>query len=352
MTGSSWEMSCPVPMDGNEERITLAHGEGARLTRRLVSEHILPALNNPVLSEISDAASLLAEGRRLALTTDSFVVSPLFFPGGDIGSLAVFGTVNDLLVSGAKPRWLTLSLIIEEGFPIPLLDRIIESIAKAAMACAVLVAAGDTKVVPRGKCDGLFVNTTGLGELMDPVPPGPSGLQERDVLIVSGPIGHHGLAVLCAREELGFDPMPRSDSSPLIDPIRKLRESVGPHIRAMRDATRGGVSAVLHEWALASRLTMAIRERDIPLSPDVRGASEVLGLDPIHAANEGTFLAAIAPEFAEAALLALKAVPQTRNAAMIGEVISRQIAPVLIRRLLGRDQPLDEPSGAAFPRIC
>lgn len=339
-------------MDGNEERITLAHGEGARLTRRLVSEHILPALNNPALSEMSDATSLLTEGRRLALTTDSFVVSPLFFPGGDIGSLAVFGAVNDLLVSGAKPRWLTLSLIIEEGFPIPLLDCILESIAKAATTCGVVVAAGDTKVVPRGKGDGLFVNTTGLGELIDPVPPGPSALQEGDVLIVSGPIGHHGIAVLCARDDLGFDPPPQSDSAPLIDPITKLREAVDPHIRAMRDATRGGVSAVLHEWALASRLTMAIRERDIPLSPDVRGASEVLGIDPLHAANEGTFIAAIAPDFAEAALRALRAIPQTRNAALIGEVVSRQIAPVTIRRPLGRDQPLDEPSGAAFPRIC
>jgi hydrogenase expression/formation protein HypE len=317
-----------------------------------VSEHILPAFNNPALSEMSDAASLLAEGRRLAVTTDSFVVSPLFFPGGDIGSLAVFGTVNDLSVSGAKPRWLTLSLIIEEGFPIPLLDHIIKRIAQAAMACGVVVVAGDTKVVPRGKCDGLFVNTTGLGELIDPVPPGPSALQEGDVLMVSGPIGHHGLAVLCARDDLGFDPLPRSDSAPLIDPIRKLREAVGPHIRTMRDATRGGVSAVLHEWASASRLTMAIRERDIPLSSDVRGACEVLGLDPLHAANEGTFVAAIVPQFADAALATLTAVPQTRNAAMIGEVVSRQIAPVTIRRLLGRNQPLDEPSGAAFPRIC
>lgn len=352
MNNPSWQLHCPIAIDDNGPRVTLAHGEGARLTRRFLEETIRPILGNPALSPMSDAARLFPDGRRLALTTDSFVVSPLFFPGGDIGSLAVYGTVNDLVVSGAKPRWLTLSLIIEEGFPLALLESILHRIGTAAKSCAVSVVAGDTKVVPRGTGDGLFINMTGVGELVDPVPPGPEALEEGDLLIVSGPIGRHGIAVLCAREEIEFDPMPASDSASLMVPVTALRQAVGCDIRAIRDATRGGVSAVLHEWAAACDLTMTIREDDIPVSPDVRGACELLGLDPLHSANEGTFVAAIAGDSAKEALSALQAVSQTKQASLIGQVTKRQIAPVTIQRTLGRAQPLDEPSGAAFPRIC
>ncbi len=352
MNTPAWQLHCPIPIAESDERITLAHGEGARLTRRFINEHIRPVFENPILSPLPDAAQILAESQRLAVTTDSFVVTPLFFPGGDIGSLAVYGTVNDLAVSGAQPRWLTLSLIIEEGFPIRLLDRILIQVAQAANNCSVTVVAGDTKVIPRGTGDGLFVNTTGIGELVDPVPPGPQSLQEGDVLIVSGPIGHHGMAVLCAREEFGFDPLPTSDSAPLIAPITALRQAVGQNIRAIRDATRGGISAVLHEWAAACDRTLNLWEQDIPLSSDVRGACELLGLDPLHVANEGTFLAAVDVGAAEEAIHALRAIPQTQRAAVIGRVTERRIAPVTIRRTLGRDQPLDEPTGAALPRIC
>ncbi len=352
MNEPSWQLHCPISVDKNDARITLAHGEGARSTRRLIEEHIRPAFDTPELASLPDAAHVNSDTRRLAITTDSFVVSPLFFPGGDIGSLAVYGTVNDLAVSGAIPRWLTLGLIIEEGLPLAVLDCILNSVASAAKECSNSIVAGDTKVVPRGTADGLFLNTTGIGELVDPVPPGPQSIQEGDVLIVSGPIGRHGIAVLCAREELEFDPPPTSDSAPLIDAVAALRKSVGSDIRAIRDATRGGVSAVLHEWAAACGLTMRLRDREIPTSPDIRGACELLGLDPLHVANEGTFVAAVAAASADAAVKALQSHSQTQRAAVIGQATSHQLAPVTIQRTLGSDRPLDEPTGAPLPRIC
>jgi len=352
MSGPTWQMYCPIPLDENGARITLAHGEGARLTRRLIEEHIQPTFDCLELANLPDAAHIVTDTRRLAVTTDCFVVSPLFFPGGDIGSLAVYGAVNDLAVSGARPRWLTLSLIIEEGLPLAVFDCILKSVANTANECCVSVITGDTKVVPCGTADGLFLNTTGIGELVDPVPPGPQSIQTGDRLIVSGPVGRHGIAVLCAREELEFDPPPSSDSASLIDPVAALRQAVGPNVRAIRDATRGGVSAVLHEWAAACDLTMCLREGEIPTSNDIRGACELLGLDPLHVANEGTFVAAIAAEAAEAAVKALQLLPQTQHANIIGEAKVRQIAPVTIYRTLGREQPLDEPAGAALPRIC
>ncbi len=352
MNGDSWQLHCPIPIAEDAARITLAHGEGARLTRQLIERHIRPAFESPELAELPDAAHLTAESRRLAVTTDSFVVSPLFFPGGDIGSLAVYGSVNDLAVSGAKPRWLTLSLILEEGLPLVLLDRVLESVAAAAKCCGVVVVAGDTKVVPKDAADSLFLTTTGVGELIEPVPPGPSLIQPGDALIVSGPIGRHGVAVLCAREEIEFDPPPTTDSAPLADPIAALRRAIGPQIRAIRDATRGGVSAVLHEWAAACNLTMNLHERDIPVGSDIRGACELLGLDPLHVANEGTFVAVVAADAVEDALAALRSFPQTEGAAAIGQVVDRKIAPVTIQRTLGSERPLDEPAGALLPRIC
>lgn len=352
MSNSSWQRHCPVPIDDSAERITLAHGEGARLTRRLIEEHIQPVFDCPASAALPDAAHVSAGDARIAITTDSFVVTPLFFPGGDIGTLAVYGSVNDLAVSGATPRWLTLSMIIEEGLPLAVLDRVLASVAAAAKECAVSVIAGDTKVVPRNAADGLFLTTTGVGVPADPVPPGPTAIQPGDALIVSGPIGRHGIAVLCAREEFDFQPAPASDSASLIEPIALLRKAVGRQVRAIRDATRGGVSAVLHEWAGNCSLTMSLRERDIPLSPDVRGACELLGLDPLHVANEGTFVAAVEASAAESAVKSLRSLPQTANAAIVGTVSPRGIAPVTICRSLGRPQPVDEPSGAALPRIC
>ncbi|MEZ6061331.1 MAG: hydrogenase expression/formation protein HypE [Planctomycetaceae bacterium] len=352
MTVPAWQLNCPAAIDGNSDRITLAHGEGARLTRRLIDRHIRRRFRNDSLDCLPDAAHVTSPSGRIAVTTDSFVVSPLFFPGGDIGSLAVHGTVNDLAVSGALPKWITLSMILEEGLPMAVLERILDSVAAAAGECRVDVVAGDTKVVPRGAADGIFLTTTGIGELIDPVPIGPSSIQEGDVVLVSGPIGRHGVSVLCAREELSFSPPPESDSAPLTDAVERLRTSAGSGVRTIRDATRGGVSAVLHEWSAACGLTFRLNEAQIPVTSDVRAVCELLGLDPLHIACEGTLVAAVAPEAATAAVESLRTLSVSKEAAVVGTVGPKSICPVTIQRSLGREQPVDEPSGSPLPRIC
>lgn len=349
---ATWNQDCPIPISADSQRISLAHGEGARLTRRLISETILPRLCPGSASDFADAAQVMVTGCRLAVCSDSHTVSPMFFPGGDLGSLSVFGTVNDLAVSGAHPRWLTMSLIIEEGLPIAVLEQILDSAALAARRCGITIVAGDTKVVPRGAVDGLFLNTTGIGEMLDPVPAGPRSIRVGDRILVSGPIGQHGIAVMSARDGFRFEPPPLSDSGPVLAQVAALRASAGEHVRAIRDATRGGVSSVLHEWALECRCTFALNAAEIPVTEVVRGACELLGLDPLYVANEGTIVAALSECYAEAALRELRRVPGCEQAAIIGEVQSEDICPVTIRRTFGSPQPLDEPSGAPLPRIC
>ena len=349
---SSWQMNCPISIPANADCVMLAHGEGGRLSRKMIQERIIHALRNDTLEAMNDAAQLPQVKKPLALTTDSFVVSPLFFPGGDIGSLAVYGTVNDLVVSGARPLWLTLSLIMEEGLPLVILDRVLESIAEAARQTGIQIVAGDTKVVPRGAADGLFINTAGVGELIAPIPPGAETLQEGDELIVSGTIGRHGIAILTVREELGVEPLPSSDCGSLLRPVEILRESMGDQVRCLRDATRGGVAAVLQEWAEMSGKTLCIDERSLPISADVRGISELLGLDPLHIANEGTMVFAVKQGTATEAVSLLQALPETIDARIIGTVKPRGIAAVTIRRTLGAEQPLDDPLGSPLPRIC
>lgn len=351
MSAAPREWSCPTSIEGDGERITLAHGEGGRLTRKLIHEQILPVLGNELLLPLGDAAHLPVVSGPTAFTVDSFVVSPLFFPGGDIGTLAVFGSVNDLAVAGARPLWLSVSLIIEEGLPLAVLQRVLQSIGSAARRVGVQIVAGDTKVVPRGAADGLFVTMAGIGEIVPPVAPGPASLQPGDELIVSGPIGRHGVAILAARENLGFNPSPVSDCAPLFDAVEALRRAAVP-VRCLRDATRGGVTAVLHEWAHASAKTLAVSEACLPVSAEVRGVCELLGLDPLHLANEGTMLVATPAEVAETAVAVLRASPGTKQATRIGAVRPRGFAPVTITRPLGAEQPLDEPLGAPLPRIC
>ena len=343
-------LQCPLP-NADSERITLAHGEGGRLMRRLIEERIIPILDPSRTHELSDAFLLPYAARRLAFTTDSFVVSPLFFPGGDIGSLAVNGTVNDLAVAGASPRWMSLSLIIEEGFSWSTLETVLHSVAAAAKQADVKVVTGDTKVVNRGAADGLFVTTTGIGELFERVPPGPSALEPGDRLLVSGPIGRHGIAVSSAREQLDFDPQPVSDCAPLHEVVAALMAAAIP-VKAMRDATRGGVAAVMHEWAEASGLSLRLTADAIPVSAEVRGACELLGLNPLHVANEGTMVIAAPAAAADAALSVMRSVSQAAQATLIGEVIPRAIASVVLRQLTGVDVPLDEPLGSPLPRIC
>ena len=347
-----WQLNCPVSVHDHAECVTLAHGEGGRLSRKLIQDRILKILQPVASQSLDDAARLPHSGQPLAMTTDSFVVTPLFFPGGDIGSLAVYGTVNDLAVSGARPLWLTLSLMIEEGLPLAVLERILESVARAAGETSVQIVAGDTKVVPRGAVDGLFINTAGVGEFLEPVPPGPDQLQSGDELIVTGPLGQHGMAVMAVREELGIEPLPRSDSGSLFPAVEQLRHALGTRIRCLRDATRGGVAAVLHEWAEASGKTLSLEERALPVTPEVRGISELLGLDPLHIANEGTMLLAVEQGAAAEAVAELQTISGMERAGRIGEVRERGVAPVTVQRTLGAEQPLADPLGSPLPRIC
>lgn len=341
--------TCPVPAVGGDH-ITLAHGEGGRLMRRLIEQTILPQVGSTFLAPLGDAALLPAITRPLAMSTDSFVVSPLFFPGGDIGKLAVFGTVNDLAVSGARPLWISLAMIVEEGLALETLERVLTSIAQAAAQVGVSVVTGDTKVVPRHAADGLFLNTTGIGEVFFPLA-GASSLTAGDELLVSGPVGRHGMAVMTSREGLQFDPPPTSDCAPLFDAVQTLQKA-GVPVKAMRDATRGGLAAVMHEWAQASRTTLVVHEPDLPVTSEVRGACEVLGLDPIHVANEGTMVIAVPSGSGAATLAALRNIPQCSGAALVGHVTRRGLSPVVVRRKFGPEIPLDEPLGAPLPRIC
>jgi len=342
---------CPVESIGDGERISLAHGDGGRLTRSFIHEHILPLFHNDFVASMADSTVLPNLNGPPLFTTDSFVVSPLVFPGGDIGKLCVYGTVNDLAVGGARPLWLSVSLIIEEGQSIALLRSILQSIADAARVAGVTVATGDTKVVPRGTADGLFITTSGIGELVPPAPPGPCALERGDELIVTGPVGRHGVAILTSRENLGFDPPPESDCAPLFPSVDALRQA-GVPLRCMRDATRGGVTTVLHEWAEACQHTLSIDESAIPISADVKGACELLGLDPLNMANEGTMLVAVPAGWSERAVDLLRGVAVSRDAARIGEVRPRLSTPVTVRRSLGIERPLDEPLGTPLPRIC
>lgn len=342
--------TCPIPHAAGD-CVLLAHGEGARLTRKLIRELIEPAFDNVWLRPLADAAVLPAIEGRPVVTTDSYVVSPLFFPGGDIGKLAVHGTINDLAVSGAEPLYLTLGLILEEGLPLATLQRIVQSVRAAAEACGVLVVTGDTKVVPCGAVDKVFINTTGFGRLRRQAQLGAWRVQPDDRVLVSGTIGDHGIAILAARAELAFEGELASDTVPLHDLVQSLfAANLRP--RFLRDPTRGGVAAVLHELAEAAGVTIVVDERAVPLAPAVQGACELLGLDPLHVANEGKLMLVVMPEEADAALACLRRHPLGREAAVIGTVAADMPPQVLVRGALGNLRILDEPNGAPLPRIC
>jgi hydrogenase expression/formation protein HypE len=342
---------CPIMSDASSQRITLAHGEGGLLMRRLLDERIFPALHGVRLTGAGDAAILPEINGEIAFTTDSFVVSPLMFPGGDIGKLCVFGTVNDLAVAGARPLWISLALILEEGLPLDVLDSVLASIAAAARETQISIVTGDTKVVPRGAVDGLFINTAGVGQLLAPRFPGPSALECGDELIVTGPIGQHGVAVMAAREQLGLQPCPTSDCGSLLTAVDALRQAEVPVV-ALRDATRGGVAAVLHEWAAECAHALAVDEERFPVTDEVRGVCELLGLDPLHVANEGTMVVAVRQGSVDRAVEALRTASISQHAIGVGCVQARRLSPVLVRRGLARYLPLDEPLGAPLPRIC
>ena len=335
-----------------DERITMAHGAGGKATGTLIEGLLVPAFGSAALSELADAGGFDVDGSQLAITTDSFVVKPLRFPGGSIGELAVNGTVNDLAVAGAKPVALTVSLILEEGLDAQTLREEVEAIAAAARAAEVEIVAGDTKVVERGHADGMYVCTTGVGRRDPRARLSPAALRPGDRILVSGPIGEHGTAIMLARGELGLSAEIESDTRPLWPTVDALLDAAGDDVRCARDATRGGVASVLNELARASGVAILVREADVPVRPDVAGAAEILGIDPMYVANEGRLVAFVAPGSADAALAALRSVPGGDQAAEIGEVRTEPPGMVLVRTAFGGTRVMDLLVGDPLPRIC
>jgi hydrogenase expression/formation protein HypE len=334
-----------------ESRITLAHGAGGRATHSLIEGLFVEAFRNPTLEALDDAAVLSLGTGRLAFTTDSYVVSPLFFPGGDIGDLAVNGTVNDLAVSGARPLYLSAGFILEEGFPVADLQRITASMAAAAERAGVEVVTGDTKVVQRGKADGCYVNTAGVGVLERPVNLGIEQICPGDAVIVSGPIGDHGVTIMLARGELDIAADLSSDTAALSGVVDALLDAA-PGVRLLRDATRGGVATVLNEVAQAAQVAVVVDEAAVPVRAAVTGACELLGIDPFYVACEGRFVAVVDGGQAEAAVAALRAHPLGENAAVIGRVAADPPGMVLLRTGFGGTRIVDMLVGDPLPRIC
>ncbi|WP_433555215.1 hydrogenase expression/formation protein HypE [Pseudonocardia xinjiangensis] len=340
-----------------EERVTLSHGAGGKATQTLIEAVFLDAFRNPVLEQLEDGAQLAmawADGGtgRLAFTTDSYVVSPLFFPGGDIGDLAVNGTVNDLAMCGARPLYLSCGFILEEGFPVADLQRIVASMAAAAAAAGVQIVTGDTKVVERGKADGCYLTTAGVGVLERPVVLSAAAAKPGDVVLVSGPIGDHGITVMLARGELDISADIVSDTAPLHEITAGLLDAAGEGVRLLRDATRGGVATICNEVAVASQVAVVLDEAALPVRPVVNGASELLGIDPLYVACEGRLVAVVAPEQADAALAALHAHPLGDGAAAIGTIKDDPPGLVLLRTAFGGTRIVDLLVGDPLPRIC
>jgi len=333
-----------------DERVTMAHGAGGKATHTLVSALFLEAFRNPLLERMEDQAVFAVNGSRLAITTDSFVVSPLFFPGGSIGDLAVNGSVNDLAVAGARPLYLTAGFILEEGFPTADLRRIVQAMSAAAGAAGVSIAAGDTKVVERGKADGCFINTAAVGVIERDVCLGAASIRPGDAVLVSGPIGDHGVTIMLARGELDLDSALVSDTAPLCGLVDCLLDAAP--VRAMRDPTRGGVATVLNEMAAAAAVAIAVDEAAVPVRAEVRGACEILGIDPLYAACEGRLVAVVPGKAAEAALGAMRGHPLGAGAAIIGEVRGDPPGLVLLKTQFGGTRIADMLVGDPLPRIC
>ncbi len=335
-----------------DARITMAHGAGGKATQTLIEGLLVPAFDSPALRALADAGTISVGGVEIALTTDSFVVKPIRFPGGSIGDLAVNGTVNDLAMAGARPLALSLSMVLEEGLPAEELRAEVEAIAAAAAAAGVAIIAGDTKVVERGHADSMYLCTAGIGQVDPRASLSPAGLKPGDRIIVSGSIGEHGTAIMLARGEFELEAAVESDTCSLWPAVDALLEAAGPELRCLRDATRGGVASVLNELARASSVAMVVRERDVPVQPAVAGAAELLGIDPMYVANEGKLVAFVAPEAAGAALAALRAVPGCEQAVEIGEVKTEPPGMVLVETAFGGKRVMDQLVGDPLPRIC
>lgn len=346
---TSW--SCPLPLR-DYPNIVVGHGGGGKLTAELIQHLFAPAFDDEALRRMGDAAVLPMNGARLAVSTDSFVVQPLFFPGGCIGELAVNGTVNDLAMMGARPCYLTAGFIIEEGLPLAQLGAIVERMAAAARAAGVRIVAGDTKVVDKGHGDGVFINTTGIGFVPDGVHIGPDRARPGDCVLVNGAIGDHGMAIMSVREGLQFEATITSDTAPLHGLVTTMLDAAPNAVHALRDPTRGGLAAALNEIAAASRVCIEIDERALPVNPHVQAACELLGMDPLYVANEGKLVAFVAEEAAEVVLTRMRAHPLGREARIIGRVIAQPAGMVFARTAIGGTRVIPMPLGEQLPRIC
>ena len=355
--------ACPIPLS-EYPTVQLAHGGGGRLSQRLIEGMFVPAFDNPTLSALADGAVLplgdltaFGSGRgqrggRLAMSTDSFVVRPLFFPGGDIGSLAVHGTVNDVAMCGARPLALSAGFILEEGFPMADLWRVVCSMRDAAAAAGVPVVTGDTKVVDRGKGDGVYINTTGVGLVPAGVTVGPAHARPGDLVVINGAIAEHGIAIMSVREGLEFETAVLSDSAALHRMTGELLDALGPAVHALRDPTRGGLASALNEIAAQSGTGVRLDERSLPLAEQVRGACEILGFDPLYVANEGKCLAIVERARGEEAVEIMRRHPEGRAATVIGEVVEKHAGTVVLRSGIGGERVVDMLSGEQLPRIC
>jgi hydrogenase expression/formation protein HypE len=344
------ELSCPTPLS-TRDRILLGHGSGGKLSAELVRDIFLPAFRNPALAQLNDQAIVNINGSRVAITTDSFVVNPLFFPGGDIGSLAVNGTVNDLAMGGAQPLFLSAAFILEEGLSMDVLQRVVNSLKRAAKDAGVQVVTGDTKVVEKGKGDSLFINTTGIGIVAAGVELSANRARPGDKVVLSGPLGDHGIAILAQREGLEFESAIESDSAALHTLVAEMLKVTGG-IRCMRDPTRGGLSSALNEIAEQSKVGIELEEQSIPVREGVKGACEMLGLDPLYVANEGKLVAIVEPSAADALVAVMRNHPLGKETRIVGAVGDRNIGMVTMRTALGTTRIVDMLAGDQLPRIC
>ena len=343
-------LSCPIPIT-DYPRVLLAHGGGGKLSQDLIRKMFLPEFSNALLEPLHDGAVFPVDAGRLAFSTDSYVINPIFFPGGDIGTLAVNGTVNDLAMCGAKPLYLSVGLIIEEGLPMEDLWRVVRSMKEAAKEAGVALVTGDTKVVEKGKGDKIFINTSGVGVVEPDITIGPNRAKVGDTIILSGFIAEHGIAIMSVREGLEFESTMESDSAPLNGLVEKMLQA-SRNIHVLRDPTRGGVAGVLNEIAQASKVGITISEDRIPLSEGVRGACEILGLDPLYVANEGKLIAFVPPGEAEVVLRAMRFHPYGRDAVIVGEVVAKHPGTVVMKSTIGGSRVVDMLSGEQLPRIC
>lgn len=342
--------ACPIPKS-EYANILLAHGSGGKLTHQLIEKMFLPQFKNELLESLHDGAVFTVGGKKLAFSTDSYVVNPIFFPGGNIGELAVNGTVNDIAMCGARPLYLSAGFIIEEGLSMDDLWKIVLSMQEAARRARVLLVTGDTKVVDRGKGDKIFINTSGIGLIDDGVDIGPKRIQIGDKIILNGEIALHGIAIMSVREGLGFETIIKSDTAPLNGLVEEMLKA-SRNIHVLRDPTRGGVATTLNELAEQSGLGFLIDEEAIPVPDDVKGACEILGLDPLYIANEGKLLAFVSPQEAEIVLDAMRKHPLGENSVVIGEVVDRHHATVVMKSKIGGTRVVDMLTGEQLPRIC